>query len=317
VSTPRFVLLGPQRLKPTLRKALAALPQAAPIALVSAGWEEREQEDGELREHVRRPVVNLRLYERAEEVFRRDRELFRMLRKRHDRLRKCQDYHRVILGHAMDAARELMRRRTRERGIGRELIELEIEEAIQVIRTIDARHAERLGQLHGEFEAEAQPASREQVVRQRAELERDLADVAAVCVAGGHVAILLNRLRLFDFPALVGERPLVCWSAGAMALAPLVVVFHDSPPQGRGNAEVLEKGLGMLDGVVPLPHAKRRLRLKDPARVGLFARRFAPALCAALDEGTRIDWNGERWCGAHNARRLTEQGSVVRIPGEG
>ena len=41
--------------------------------------------------------------------------------------------------------------------------------------------------------------------------------------------------------------------------------------------------------MIPLPHATHRLRLDDPYRVALFARRFAPDACIALDYGGRID----------------------------
>ena len=124
----------------------------------------------------------------------------------------------------------------------------------------------------------------------------------------------------------IDRRDFVKYSAGAVAAstaglaAGCLDVSVQEAPERREASDVPEpiRDLRpMLDGIVPLPHAKRRLRLKDPARVGLFARRFAPALCAALDEGTRLDRTDERWRGVHNARRLTEQGSVVRIPGEG
>jgi hypothetical protein len=71
-----------------------------------------------------------------------------------------------------------------------------------------------------------------------------------------------------------------------MALGPALVLFHDHPPQGGANAEVLDQGLGLLPRVLPLPHASTRLRLHDPARVALLARRFAPQACLTLDHGS-------------------------------
>jgi hypothetical protein len=118
-----------------------------------------------------------------------------------------------------------------------------------------------------------------------------------VAFAGGHVAALLNRLRLFDVASVVGERPIVAWSAGAMALSERIVLFHDSPPWGAGNAEVLDHGLGLCPGVLPLPHARRRLRLQDPRRVDLLVRRFAPLRCVGLDEGSKLRGRGAVWAG--------------------
>ena len=132
-------------------------------------------------------------------------------------------------------------------------------------------------------------------------------------MAGGHVTILLNRMRLFGLDTLVAGRPILCWSAGAMALSEHVIVFHDSPPQGPGNAEIVEIGLGVLRDLVPLPHARRRPTLEDPVRVGLFARRFGPAICAVLDERTRIDWDDGHWHARTGTKRLCDDGRLEEI----
>ena len=96
-----------------------------------------------------------------------------------------------------------------------------------------------------------------------------------------------------------------------MALGERIVLFHDSPPQGAGHAEVLRSGLGLYAGIVALPHARRRLKLDDPDRVSLFARRFAPDRCLAFDDGARLDLLGRRWDYAEGISRLTPQGRVV------
>jgi hypothetical protein len=74
---------------------------------------------------------------------------------------------------------------------------------------------------------------------------------------------------------------------------------------------VLDHGLGLAPRLVALPHARKRLRLGDATRVGLFARRFGPALCAVLEGGSRFDWDGQRWSAGPESRRLTPEGRVV------
>lgn len=59
-----------------------------------------------------------------------------------------------------------------------------------------------------------------------------------------------------------------------MVLCDRVVLFHDSPPQGRGNAEIFEAGLGLYNNMIPLPHASRRLMLDNTIRVATLAKRF-------------------------------------------
>jgi hypothetical protein len=310
------VVLGPQRTDPTVQDAIAGLqahvPEGARIAVVTCGWEEREGDDEELVEHLGGNVVNLSLFARAEDSFRHDPELLAKLLEHHGRLGKLQRLYRLRLAASLDAARTLLRREVPDDDP--ELVEISRREAIADVRRLDDQHFQRIRDLHAGFQAEWKPTERDVIARHRGELEAILSDCGALCIAGGHVQILLNRLRLFGLTSLLGDRPVLAWSAGAMALAERVIVFHDSPPQGRGNAEVLEAGLGLLPGLVPLPHASRRLRLDDPIRVGLFARRFGPALCAALDQGAKLAWDGRRWTPGDGTRHLTIEGSVEALP---
>jgi len=308
-SETRVVLLGPQRHDPNVNDVVASIdPKEGRIAVVTAGWEERESDDDELEEHLHRRAVNLELFARTDDVFERDPELFAAMRARHDALRELQDLYRVRLSHALDAARELLARP----GDG-ELVETERAAAIDAVRDLDAHHLQRTIEVQAEFEERWRPMEREHVARHRSELESIVADASVVCVAGGHVAILLNRMRLFDAPSLFAGKPVVAWSAGAMALSERVVLFHDSPPQGAGDTEILQAGLGVCRGIVPLPHASRRLMLDDPVRVGLFARRFGPDVCVALDPGARVSWDGEGWHGLSGTERLSESGALEEV----
>jgi hypothetical protein len=309
----KLAVLGPQRLRPNLNLALEelGLEQSERIATVTAGWEEREDEDRELHEHLWGRSVNLLLYERSDAALREDPELRAGVRWRTERLREVQELYRIRVAHALEAARELFRREPRANGL--DLLSKERAGAIEALRTLDAEHERFVGQIREEFIARWRPLERPAVVRQRAEVEGELADCPLVCVAGGHVAILLDVLRLFDFPRLLGPRALATWSAGAMALGERVVLFHDSPPQGQGSAEVLESGLGIVRGLLPLPHAKHRLKLDDPMRVAMLALRFRPLLAVPLDVGARLIWNGKSWSGASGTRRLTEDGLVAEV----
>lgn len=305
---PTIVLLGPQRLQPTLVSVFDEMDWGGPVAAVTAGWQEREAEVEEMREHLNRPVVNLMLHDRSERLFAADAKLAAHYRRRQDRLRELQEIYRLRLGHAKAATREVM-----ARAGSSELLAPEVEAAIQAVRDLDAHHLSRVREIHADFEAEARPLERPALLRHRHELARLLANATALAIAGGHVAVLLNRLRLFGILDLAGSRPIVAWSAGAMCLADRIVLFHDHPAQGVGNAEVLEVGLDLIDDVLPLPHAGKRLALDDPLRVGLFARRFAPARCLALDplvRWTRREAGG--WRPNDHAQVLSTAGIVER-----
>jgi len=304
----QVVLLGPQRFRPTLAPALDRLGVAGPVAVVTAGWQEREHEVDELREHLDLELINLSLYRRYEEVLGQDPELAEALRERQERLYELQRLYRVRLGHALDAARELMERPGRS-----SVLERHRRAAIRAVRTLDRQHLVQLREIHAEFDAAWRPSARPVVAGHRAELSEALERSTAVVVAGGHVAVLLYRLRLFDLRPLTGARPWIAWSAGAMALSERVVLFHDSPPQGPGNAEVLESGLAACPGIVALPRARRRLRLNDPVRVSLFARRFSPATCVLLERDAHVAWDGETRRASRSTFALNRRGGLSRM----
>jgi hypothetical protein len=73
-----------------------------------------------------------------------------------------------------------------------------------------------------------------------------------------------------------------------MAMCDPVVLFHDFAPQGVTAPEVHDRGLGRLRGVVPLPHARRRLALDDREHMAVFAARFPAHRLVPLDAGTVV-----------------------------
>jgi len=302
---PLTLFLGPQRFRPTVFDALRSIGVEGRVALVTAGWQEREDEDSELRDHLRLDAVNLQIYQRYDDVLRNDAELQGALRERQDRLQRVQELYRLQLDHTLAAAREMMQRDGDD-----EPLEAQRRSTIRAAKALDQQHLRRIRQVHKEFDNRWQPTRRPAVAAQRQELAAILEGSSALAIAGGHVAVLLSRLRLFDLLPVIGDRPVVAWSAGAMVLTERVVLFHDSPPQGPGNAEVFESGLARCPGLVSLPHAQRRLRLDDPFRVSLFARRFSPAVCLLLDEGARIDWDGESWTAGPGTRRMNRNGNI-------
>lgn len=305
----RIVLLGPQRRKPMLRDVVADLELRGPLATVTAGWEERESEDEELAAHLGSTTRNLGLYPRAEEVFREDREVRDLLNERFDRLRTLQTIYRFRLAPLLTTARALLSRT--DPAAPDELYGPQIESAIEMVRTLDAEHLACTKRLDEEIAERIGARRRESIQRHQDQLAEILHDVGGLLIAGGHVGILLNRLRLFDVLELCPGTPIVAWSAGAMVLGERIVLFHDRPAQGPGDAEIYAPGLGLYSGVVPLPHASERLELEDPARVALMARRFAPDECAVLDDSCRVDRVAEGWSRSASTGRLADSGRVL------
>ena len=266
-----MIVLGPQR-RPTLAAVARGFPPHVRFATVTAGWLEREPEIGELHGLLGDRAVNLRLWQRWQEVLEADPELATAELNHREVLAELQELYAVRLQHA-GAAVAAVRRAHRPR-VGAAVLA----DAEETVRQIDARHLDRVREADADFAAAWRPAERDAVARHRAEVAGLLHDV--LVVAGGHVGVLLHVLRLFG---VLPAGPVIAWSAGAMALTERVVLFADSA------AEVLGTGLAVLPEVVLLPHARRRLDLGDADAVGRLARRFAPDRCLVLDDGVQLD----------------------------
>jgi hypothetical protein len=297
------VLLGAQRVDPSLGDAVSALGVAGKIAIVTAGWQERELEDEELAAHLGGRTVNLRLHARADEVFRADPELAAAYRERQQLLLQRQDFYRIRLEHALEADHVIAQRRAPAA-----LLDEESRVSLEEIRALDEWHLGRCRELHQAFEARWDMASRPAVARHRREIQSIIAGCEAVAIAGGHVATLVNRLSLFAIETMVEDRPLFAWSGGAMAICDRIVLFHDDPPQGPGASEVLDVGLGLASGVVVLPSPEQRLRLDRTDRVRTLVRRFAPAMCLALPARSHVTWQDGRALAATGVIELREDG---------
>ena len=277
----RIVVLGPQR-RPTLDSVVRGLDVTGPIATVNAGWQEREPDDAELDALLGGRSVNLRLHTRWQDVLTRDPEYALAEREHRAALRELQELHLVQLDGALGALREVARYGG-SRGPVRNAARADAE---AVVRLVDERHLARVKEAWAAFTARWRPGERLAAAEHRADVRRVLDAAAALVVAGGHVEVLLHVLRLF---AVTAPPVLIAWSAGAMALTERVLLFHDRAPHGPAHAEFLDAGLGWIPGCVLLPHARRRLRTDDPARMAELARRAAPARCVVLDDGAWLD----------------------------
>lgn len=298
-----MVLLGAQRFDETLASLVRGLDCGGPIALVTAGWREREDEDEALRKHLACETINLRLYQRAAEVFAADRELAQAHRAKQTKLRHKQDFYRIRLSHELAANHVI-----RQRHAPAEVLTEEEAASLDAIRSLDAHHLGQCRQVHAQFEDACKPSERASVAGHREQIAKLLGRCRGLAIAGGHVASMLNRMRLFGIDQLITDQAVFAWSGGAMIISERVVLFHDSPPQGRGASEILDEGLGLVRGMVVLPQPETRLRLDDPERVGVLARRFEPARCLAFPAGAHVT--------VHEGR-ITRASAVTRLQADG
>jgi len=297
------ILLGPQSPAANLRQAVDSIDAEGPVVVITAGWRDSEGEIEELRDDIGRPVEDLMLYHRAEEIFAREPDLLEMKRERQDQLRELQGLYRIRLSPTIAAVRRLMRARADPK-----LLQLEQRAAISQLRALDRHHLRRIMAIHREFDLRRAGIHIPLATAQRDALHRQVEQAGLVLIAGGHVAVLLNRIRLFRLGELLAQKPVIAWSAGAMSMSDRIVLFHQKAPQGKSDAEVLDAGLGIVRQRVLLPHARTRLDWNNRKRLALFSRRFAPASCCTLDNGSMIRLQDNRVVSATGSSVLTRTG---------
>ena len=298
----KTVLLGPQRFLTTAGTVVRSVAAEGPVATVTAGWQDREAADDELDEVMGGRSRNLHLYGRLSEVITTDEHFAAQALTHRDAMDELAGVYSLRLQRALESVYAVARRPARQ-----EIADSAFADAVRGVRAIDDWYLATVDQLYGELEAAAPPAESEQISRHRHEVAEVLADAAVLAVAGGHVGILLRCLRLFAVEPSP-QLPVVAWSAGAMAMTERVVLYNDRGPQGVQGAEVWDRGAARVRNVVAMPHARRRLRLDDPLHARVFVRRFAPAACLLLDDGTTVEIGAD---GAvpEDARVLTETGA--------
>ena len=302
----QITLLGPQP-RPNLQQALGDLDSEAVVATVTAGWQEREVDDAELRELVGLRTVNLALHARYLAVHEDDREYAHAEREHEAALAELRQLYLVQLDHALSAAYDVARRSdARPRLRSRALTD-----SLRVVQLLDEQHMQRVGEFQQAFYDAWRPQERAAVARHRDEIQHVLEGSSALAIAGGHVGELARVLHLFHVAPHLPPR-VVAWSAGAMALTERVVLFHDFVPHGVAQTEVYGRGIGVVHGVVALPHARRRLRVVDPIRMSVLARRFAPARCLVLDDVTRVRLDEEGGL-PPDARVLDLEGHIAKL----
>lgn len=314
-----LVALGPQRPTPNLPTVLAHhAPGPGHVVAITAGWRYDESETGLIEAVIGEPVKALPLYAWYEELSHQTPALPKLWSERQEQILSFKQLYRVRLRYGLGAVGELLDALWRDEGAVRP----ELEAAIAAVREVDASFLRRIAELDARWPALTQPWEHADVRARHEEAASILDGARAVLIAGGHVGVLRNRLLFFGLaPLLRAARERGCaviaWSAGVMALAERVVLFYDDPPEGPSYPELFDAGLGVIPGLVALPHARRRLRLEDPERVARLATRFLPHRCVGFENQGWLSYEDGCWVGRGDpdaAVVLTPEGALLPWP---
>jgi hypothetical protein len=306
---PWRILLGPQRPHVNLDAAIAQSGIGdAPIAVISAAWQEAEGDIGDIQRLVANPLHDLGVYNRAENVFAADEALHSAYRQRQDQLIEQQRMYRLRLRQLTIAARAILRVEGNTAAIAEER-----RHAISQLRALDRHHLRQTRKISARFDEQFSIESHPLLAETVAALKEELARCDTVLITGGHVVVLINRLSLFGFDSLLLNKNIIGWSAGAMVLSDRIVLFHDLLPQGRRDPELMCEGLGIVPGTVLLPDASGRWRQNDPVRTSLFSRRFSPATCLTIDNGSLLRMQGGKVTDSEAIQHLSREGKFVTV----
>ena len=302
------LLLGPQRPTLNLREAIAGSGvEPRSLAVVSAAWQEAENDIDDVRAVVGLPLADLELYARAERLFEIAPDLEAAYRARQDRLKEQQRLYRLRLGQLATAARQML-----EAEGDPDMIAAEQRHAIAQLRALDRHHLARTERIHREFEQRFNAATTPAIASNVGEIRGILDAHDGLLITGGNIIVLLNRMRLFGMRELIDKKLIVAWSAGSMVLADRIVLFHDRMPQGPREPELLGAGLGLAPRLVLLPDPSGRLRETDRLAAGLMSRRFAPHTCITLNSGAVLELADGRIRASVDARRIGKTGRLTK-----
>lgn len=311
---PRAVVLGPQPGRISLGPGLEALDlPPGPVAAITVGWRETEPVLKEVEhelEGLGRQATPLLIGERVGRIFERDPSLAESHRTLQEGLLAEERLYGARLRRALETAHEVTRLSVAER-----YRVPYAEAAWREILAADRFHVQHHAALWQEFREAVGLAERPAVREEKDELERLLAEAAAVVLTGGHVAVIRNRLLLLGLGEALARLPVLAWSAGAMVLTPRIVLFHDRLPGGSARPEILGEGLRVLPGVALFPDARTRLDLEARRSLAELCSRMTPDRAVLLDSGDMIHWDGRRWSAPDGIRVVSDEGEVETVPG--
>jgi hypothetical protein len=306
---PLRLILGPQRPAINLGTAMQRYGlDRGRVAVISTGWQEAEGDIDDIRRVVDAELADLSIYQRTEVVFQQDEALRDAYRLRQDRLTGLQEMYRMRLRYLKTALRQTLRAEGPAA-----LIAAEQRHAAAQLRALDRHHLRQVATTHREFDSEFNATTRPALAAHAAEITATLSTCDTLMITGGNLLVLMNRLRLFGLESAMRNKHIVAWSAGAMLLGARVVLFHDRMPQGRRDAEIIDRGLGILPGTIVFPNISKRLRTRDALRMSALSRRFANATCLGLDNATHALFEGEALRDADGAVYPTRDGKLQPV----
>lgn len=296
-------ILGPQRPSENLTEIIHShlrlgkiSTSGGPISVITSGWRHDEGEIDPLREVIPLPLLSLPLYHWFDELGSKEPELSGQHKSRQRQIKQYKKFYRKRLHNCLELWKNIDDLESSD-GTATSSLSFEREEVLNDIRRCDEGVVARLKQVRSSYPELENPWEHPSAQPYHQRIKEVLERSQALFIAGGHVAILRNRMNFFGLHHLIRDfllsgKPIFCWSAGAMVLSEKIILYYDNPPQGEGHPEILDTGLNIFRNMIMFPHAHERLDLNDPDRIRKLAQRFAPQLCIGLESNAYLHFDG-------------------------
>lgn len=169
----------------------------------------------------------------------------------------------------------------------------DLQRQVAHLRAADVRHSTRLAELWRHFHLAAGLEFDPYWNELREKLIRRILQSNVIVLPGGSPSTLLVGFRFFQLEGVITEAlrrgtSFFGTSAGAMVLGRRVVIFHDHR-KPREEFQLLENGVGLIEGLQVFPHCTDRVQTEDPANLAYLAARFTDRCCVGLNAGSVLE----------------------------
>ena len=199
--TGKIHILGPQRPSPNLPNIIERHLPDGPLAVITAGWRIDEIDISALERDLNRPLYLLPLYGWFDRLGAKEPELASLHSERQIKIKSYKKVYNLQLRAAFDLWTKIAELAEENP----ELYSMDEKDALAAVRITDRRAIERQDLIRKEFDQLNTPWTHTVTMPYHDKIKNTLKKCRGLIIAGGHVAVLRNRLFFFGRDKLLPE----------------------------------------------------------------------------------------------------------------
>jgi hypothetical protein len=169
----------------------------------------------------------------------------------------------------------------------------DVQDTLKYIRSNDESMHSTCNQIEAYYRKRSRVDENPSYIKIRNEIRERILSSNSIFIFGGHMPVLLNRLKFFRLKDVFHEAlnrgtNFYTVSAGSMVLVDKIIVFDDFSCDDSGDRvrefEFFEKGLGLIKSLTLFPHCMDRIQTDDADNLSYLANRFSSGPCVGLNQ---------------------------------